>query len=101
MGLSGSVREFLESSTIHGLAHISTGKTFLARLLWGVIVITSFCFGISLIVESFESWNSSPIITSVDTLSIRQATFPQITVCPPLGSNTAGNIDLGIAEQVK
>ena len=100
MSLRGEVREFLESSTIHGLAHISTGKTLIVKALWIIIVITSFCVGISLIVKSYQSWELSPIITSVDTKPISEVTFPEITVCPPKGSNTALNLDLLEAEKV-
>ena len=100
MSLRGEVREFLESSTIHGLAHISTGKTLIIKTLWIIIVITSFCVGISLIVKSYQSWELSPIITSVDTKPISEVTFPEITVCPPIGTNTALNLDLLAAEQV-
>ena len=67
MGVVGEVRDFLESSTIHGLAHISTGKTAVVKILWAIIVIICFCFGISLIFEAYRSWELSPIITSVDT----------------------------------
>ena len=100
MSLRGEVREFLESSTIHGLAHISTGKTLLVKALWVIIVITSFCIGVSLIVKSYQSWDLSPIITSVETQPISAVNFPEITVCPPMGTNTALNLDLLAAEKV-
>ena len=100
MSLRGEVREFLESSTIHGLAHISTGKTLLVKALWAIIVITSFCVGVSLIVKSYQSWELSPIITSVETKPISARNFPEITVCPPIGTNTALNLDLLAAEKV-
>ena len=95
------VREFLESSTIHGLAHISTGTTVIVKVLWAIIVVICFCFGISLIAEAFHSWQLSPIITSVDTQPIGKVTFPEITICPPKGSNTALNIDLLALEKVQ
>ena len=95
MSLTG---EFLESSIIHALAHIS--KTAIVKTLWIIIVITSFCVGVSLIVKSYQSWELSPIITSVDTKPISEVTFPEITVCPPQGSNTALNLDLLEAEKV-
>ena len=100
MSLTGEVREFLESSTIHGLAHISTAKTLIARTLWIIIVITSFCVGVSLIVKSYESWEKSSFTTTVDTQPISEVYFPEITVCPPMGTNTALNLDLLAAQQV-
>ena len=101
MGVISEVREFLESSTIHGLTHISTGKTAFVRILWAAIVIFCFCTGFSLIAQAFHSWELSPVITSVDTKPIGQVSFPEITLCPPQGSNTALNIDLVAMEDVE
>ena len=36
---TATVREFLESSTIHGLVHISTAKSRAARAVWVVMVV--------------------------------------------------------------
>ena len=94
MGVKGEVREFLESSTIHGLAHIATGKSIYARIIWVLIVIACFSIGISLIDKAFYSWATTPIITTVDTRPISEVIFPEITVCPPSGTDTALNMDL-------
>ena len=37
-----TIGEFLESTTIHGLAHISTAKTNTARAIWVAIVVACF-----------------------------------------------------------
>ena len=97
MGLLSEAREFLEVSTIHGLVHISTGKTTLVRVCWALIVITCIFFGTSLISDAFESWEKTPIITTVNTQPIGKVTFPEITICPPRGSDTALNVDLRTA----
>ena len=94
MGVKGEVREFLESSTIHGLAHIATGKSIYARIIWVLIVIACFSIGISLIDKAFYSWATTPIITTVDTRPISEVIFPEITVCPPSGTDTVLNMDL-------
>ena len=94
MGVKGEVREFLESSTIHGLAHIAKGRSIYARVTWVLIVIACFSIGISLIDKAFYSWATTPIITTVDTRPISEVIFPEITVCPPTGTDTALNIDL-------
>ena len=86
-----SVREFLESSTIHGLSHISTSKSRVARALWVVIVVTSFATAIYMISSSYKEWQESPVSTTITTHPITELQFPTVTVCPPRGSNTALN----------
>ena len=65
-------RDFLESSTIHGLVHISTGKNVLIRCIWGIIVVACFSAGIYMIESAVESWVDNPVVTSVDTKAIEQ-----------------------------
>ena len=94
-------RDFLESSTIHGLAHISTGKNAFIRCIWAMIVIACFSYDIYMIENAFQSWAANPVVTSVDTKPIEQVSLPEITVCPPSGTNTALNLDLVTAEEVE
>ena len=56
----GSIREFLESSTIHGLQYISTTQKSV-KVLWFFIVVAGFTGAGVLINQSFQSWNESPI----------------------------------------
>ena len=92
------LRDFLESSTIHGLTYISTTKSTLVRLIWIAIVIAGFSVAGMFIHSSFSSWAESPILTSIETFPISQAVFPKVVVCPPRGSNTALNHDLEKAD---
>ena len=86
-----SVKEFLESSTIHGLSYISTSRKVGVKYLWVGIVITGFTISGILIFQSFKQWNKSPVGTSEETLPISEISFPRITVCPPKGTHTALN----------
>ena len=88
-----AMKEFLESSTIHGLVYISTTRRFV-RLLWLCVVSLGFlCAGI-LIYQSFASWEESPISTTIETLPIEKVKFPRISVCPPKNTFTSLNYDL-------
>ena len=66
------VRDFLESSTIHGLVHISTGKNIFIRCVWGIVLVACFSCGIYMIESAVESWVDNPVVTSVDTKAIEQ-----------------------------
>ena len=58
------VKEFLESSTIHGLSYIVSTKKF-SKFLWICVVVAGFTVAGILIQESFESWTKNKISTVV------------------------------------
>ena len=88
------LREFLEKSTIHGLAYISSAPTKSWKAFWFLVVAAGFSAAIYLINDSYEDWEASPIATSTSIQPIADLDFPTITVCPQKGSNTALNYDL-------
>ena len=95
----GEFRTFLEASSIHGLTYISTTRS-LFRIFWTLVVITGFTGAGFLIYESFQSWEESPVSTTVETLPITELTFPKVTVCPPKNTYTNLNYDLMMAENI-
>ena len=90
---------FLESSTIHGLAYIATGRRYV-RLFWILVVIGGFTGAGVIIYQSFESWAESPVKTTIETLPITEITFPKVTVCPPKNTFTDLNYDLMMTENM-
>jgi len=88
-----SVRNFLESSTVHGLAYIATTRKLL-RLFWITVVIAGFTGAGIIIHQSFESWDNSPVKTTIETLPITKISYPKVTVCPPKNTYTDLNYDL-------
>ena len=86
-------RDFLESSTIHGLNYILTATKYV-RLFWILVVIAGFTGAAFLIQTSFQNWSDSPITTTTEILPISQITFPKVTVCPPKETYTDLNIVL-------
>ena len=88
---STAVRDFLESSTIHGLVYISTAKSRTAKIAWVIIVAICFSIAIFMIAGSYKEWQDSPVSTTITTHPITELDFPTVTVCPPRGSNTALN----------
>ena len=94
------IKQFFESSTIHGLYHISSA-TRLAKVFWLIIVFGGFSGAGILIYESFNNWQQSPISTTIETLPISQITLPNLTVCPPKNSFLNLNYDLLNSNQLK
>ena len=93
------IKEFLESSTIHGLAHISTNRG-LVRFLWLFVVLIGFSGAGILIHQSFSSWAGSPISNTIETVPISDLDFPNVTVCPPKKSFTSLNPDLVMSKNM-
>ena len=90
---------FLESSTIHGLTYISSTTKY-AKLFWLLVVIGGFSCALYLINESFSSWAKYPVTTTIETLPIKNITFPKVTVCPPKYTYTEMNYDLTISQNI-
>ena len=95
----GIFTDFLESSSIGGLNHIATGRKYI-RLFWILVVLTGFIGAGVLIYQSFESWQESPVKTTIETLPISQITLPKVTVCPPKNTYTNLNYDLMMTENM-
>ena len=90
---------YLESSTIHGLAHIATGRKYV-KLLWILVVIGGFTGAGVMIYKSFKSWDETPVKTTIETQPITEITFPKVTVCPPKNTYTDLNYDLMMTENM-
>ena len=80
---SAKLKDFLESSTIHGLVHISTAKSKTAKATWLAIVVAFFAYAIQIINNSYKEWQESPVSTTITTHPITELEFPTVTVCPP------------------
>ena len=98
--MKNNFKEFLDTSTIHGLSWISSTTKYV-RLVWTSVVIGGFSLAIILIQEAFYNWDQSPISTTVESLPISHLTFPNVTVCPTKHSLLNLNYDLIQAEKVK
>ena len=65
------LKEFLDSSTIHGLSHIAKNRR-LIRLLWIVVVLAGFTGAGLLIREALNNWSQAPVSTTTEILPISQ-----------------------------
>ena len=70
-------KEFLESTTIHGLVYISTSRSKLVKLSWLLAVLICFCVAGNLIRQAYEDWNESPTSSVITTQSVDKLQFPK------------------------
>ena len=86
------LQEFLSTSTIHGLSHIASAKSWAVRIVWIIVVALGFSAAIYLISNSYTEWTESPVSSTTITRPISELDFPDVTVCPPKESNTVLNL---------
>ena len=94
-----TLKEFLDSSTIHGLSYISSSKR-IWRVFWTLVVATGFSTAGIMIYQAFQGWEENPITTTIETLPIDKLDFPKVTVCPPENTFTDLNYDLVLLENM-
>ena len=73
------VQDFLESSTIHGLAHISTARPAVLKVAWVLVVAASFAVAFRMISSSYIEWAESPVSTMVTSRPISDLSFPEVS----------------------
>ena len=76
------VKDFLESSTIHGLTYISTTTKY-SKLFWVCTVCCGFLTACTFINNAASDWGENPVETSIETFPIYEISYPTVTVCPP------------------
>ena len=54
-----------------------------------------------MIYTSFNNWEQNPVSTTIETQSISQITFPNVTVCPPKNLFLNLNYDISKVETVR
>ena len=89
--IASVMEEYLSSSSIHGLVHIHNAKSGASKAAWVVIVTAGFATAAILISNAYGAWVESPVSTVVTIRPISDLQFPEVTVCPPKGSNTIMN----------
>ena len=93
-------KEFLETSSLHGLLLISLNTGF-TRLFWVVVVVLGFLGAGILMRNSVRSWYEIPVSTTIETRPIADLSFPVVTVCPPRKTYTNINYDLVTADRME
>ena len=86
--------EFLNTSTIHGLGHISTARHKIMKVFWTILILLSFSAAALIIYNSFYAWNQSPFMTTSEVENISKLRFPNVSICPPIDTNTGMNLAL-------
>ncbi|KAK4874086.1 hypothetical protein RN001_013446 [Aquatica leii] len=77
--------QYSDNTSIHCVRYLGQYKrSLLERLWWFLVIATSLCLCIMLIVSTYQKWVMSPVIVSFARSStpVWKIPFPAITVCP-------------------
>ena len=77
------VKEYFETSSLHGLVFINDTNHPLAKFFWVCVVVTGFIGAGIMIEKSNSGWYNNQVSTTIETLPITDVKIPLITVCPP------------------
>ena len=73
--LAESVRGYLESTTIHGFSYLGASKSVVERVAWIFIIVTCFTLASILITRSIDDANKNPVLTTFETVSVKDVPF--------------------------
>ena len=71
---------YLLTTTIHGLRYLHDGRNLFEKLIWLIIIGASFSGAIWFILNGLNEANDEPILTSLETIEVKNVPFPAITI---------------------
>ena len=84
-----TIHSFSLNSSLHGIAHLFTNRSYRAKQCWMLTIITiSIVFAYSLILTGQEHFIREPTVTAIKYNSRKSAKLPKITICPRLLSHS-------------
>lgn len=84
LSLLYQVKEFFQTSTLHGVKYIAeSNRPFAERFMWFIFTSTGLVSALVIIASLWEKFQTNPTITGLDTnFQSSQMTFPTVLVCP-------------------
>ena len=71
---------YLRETTVHGFRYVADGKNCFERLFWIGFISAGFIGSGYMLIQSMNESYCNPILTTIDTTSVKNVPFPAITV---------------------
>ena len=66
-----ALKAFLQETSIHGLRYLTESSSLVARIVWFILILSSFSMAGWIIYANVLNWHISPaVVTSVDTFRV-------------------------------
>ncbi|KAL4218059.1 hypothetical protein ACF0H5_022797 [Mactra antiquata] len=79
-GFLDVLKEFAESSTLHGVPKVVSSRQLAVKVLWCILLVLALCAMLAQLFILFRTYRSYPIQTTV-SLEFGQLQFPAISFC--------------------
>ena len=74
-------KEFIDSTTLHGIRYVFMKRRIVIRLIWLVLLLASGGYYIFTVYKAFTKYVSRPINTVVSRTDLNEMDFPAVTIC--------------------
>ncbi len=68
----GSIRDYCETTTLHGFYYLVTAPKLLEKILWGAVIVAFSAYVGKILYAAVVDWNENPTATRYD----REARYP-------------------------
>ena len=75
-------REFVDSTTLHGIRYVFMKRQIFIRLIWMVLLMSSGGYYIFTVYGGFTKYYGRPVTTLLSRKRLREMDFPAVTICP-------------------
>ena len=63
------LKDFFESTSLHGYNHFHIADSVLAKTIWGVIILIATGIGLNFVVTNTKAYMQATIVTNIDSSS--------------------------------
>ncbi len=78
--IGAGISAYLNESSVHGLRYLAGARNCVQLLFWSGVIAAAFGIAAYLIQQSTRETEQFPVITTVDTVSVKRVPFPAVTV---------------------
>ena len=83
--LARDIYAYFSETTVHGFHYIVTGRNWLERLFWAILIVSGFTLSGLIFYRAYNDWDETPLETTIEQVSlpVEKLNYPAVTVCHP------------------
>ena len=92
-GVKENIKGYINETTVHGFHYVAVSKNPCEVVLWLAVIFGGIIATAYMVAESFNEAYENPILTTIDTTSVKDVPFPAISVDAGKVTNSWGFIE--------